>query len=109
MTADLAEIELHPRHEQRQGHAEREHHRHEALELHEVEHVGSDQDAEQHLDDDDRDLESERNLGEQRRQDGAEQDPEDRVANRHLRLLKRNKRNRSGRSLERVKGIEPSS
>jgi hypothetical protein len=58
LTPDLAEIELHPRHEQRQGHAEREHHGNEALELHEVEHVRSDQDAEQHLDDDDRDLES---------------------------------------------------
>ena len=56
--ADLLEIELHPGHEQRDRHGEHEHRRDEAVEAHQAQHVRTDDDAEQHLQHDDRHVEA---------------------------------------------------
>jgi hypothetical protein len=58
------------------GHAEREHHHHEALELHESEDVGVDNGPKHDLEDHDRHVEPEWNLGQRRRRDGSDEQAE---------------------------------
>jgi hypothetical protein len=70
-TLDFAEVKLHAGHEQRRGHANQEHHRHEAFELHQPQDVGADDDSEHDFEDHGRHSEAERNLGQQWRQNGG--------------------------------------
>ena len=58
---DLAEIELHPGHEQRGGHAEGVHHRKETVEMDEIQDVRADHHAKQDLEHHDRHAQADRN------------------------------------------------
>jgi hypothetical protein len=77
---DFGEIQLHPRHEQRHGHANREHRCHEPIELNQIQDVGANHDPKHDFENHDRHLKARWDLGQQWRKDGGRKYPEYGVA-----------------------------